>query len=362
MIEIDTAVDLTHPADLVWRALTDRELVARWFTEVEAVAGARGRLLVCTAGLAGFDAAVDAEVTERREPELLALRCDEAGRRTRLTCTLTSTTEGCRLVVREVLEHGTWPADQRDRREQYYDQALTGRLPAILDWLAFQQVDLRRGDPAVTAQLPVTELIDDEPAPAGRSRGPLLIAVLAGAVLAAGLAVWAVLPAEPDPAAGTDPAPLPAPTAATATTRLPRAALPVRPKPSAGSGSARPSRTPTAKPSGATASLPPAAGVLTARYATVSTRIFGYTGEVVVDNAGSAAANDWSVVVTLSEGGTIAGASGADWRQDGQTVTFTGAPVPAGGSETFTFDVRDGDPLTKAPESCTLGAAPCAAP
>lgn len=105
MIEIDTAVDLTHPADLVWRALTDRELVARWFTEVEAVAGARGRLLVCTAGLAGFDAAVDAEVTERREPELLALRCDEAGRRTRLTCTLTSTTEGCRLVVREVLEH-----------------------------------------------------------------------------------------------------------------------------------------------------------------------------------------------------------------------------------------------------------------
>ncbi len=66
------------------------------------MAGARDRLLLYTAGLPGFDAAVDAEVTERREPELLAMRCDEAGRRTRLTCAVTPTAEGCRLSVREV--------------------------------------------------------------------------------------------------------------------------------------------------------------------------------------------------------------------------------------------------------------------
>ncbi|GAA4568952.1 hypothetical protein GCM10023176_24440 [Micromonospora coerulea] len=359
MIEIDIAVDLSHPAHLVWRALTDRELVARWFTEVEAVAEGEGRLLFHTAELAGYDASVDAEVTERREPELLALRCDEAGRVTRLTCAIIPTAAGCRLAVREVLEHGRWPAEQRAGREQYYDQTLTGRLPAILDWLAFQQVDLRSAEPAATAELPVTVLPAGGAARAGRIRRPVLLAVLAGAVLATGLGVWAVLPAERPDAAATDPAPLRMPTVASATARPPRAAVPARPTPTAGARSARPSATATAAPSRVTTAPAPAATV-TARYRTVSTRIFGYTGEVVVDNAGTTAVKDWTVVVTLSKGGTIASATGADWQQDGQDVTFTGPPVAAGRSRTFTFDVRDPDPLSKAPEACTMGDAPCA--
>jgi hypothetical protein len=99
---------------------------------------------------------------------------------------------------------------------------------------------------------------------------------------------------------------------------------------------------------------------VTARYETASTRLFGYTGEVVVDNSGGTAAKGWTVVVTLADGSTVDDASGADWRQDGQTVTFTGPPVPAGGTRTFTFEVRDADPRTKAPESCTVGDDPCA--
>ncbi|WP_446220447.1 SRPBCC domain-containing protein [Micromonospora sp. IBHARD004] len=355
MIEIDNEVGLFHPADRVWRTLTDQELLARWFTEVEPVEGARGRLLLHTAGLPGFDAAVDAEVTERREPELLELRCDEAGRRTRLTCTIIPTAEGCRLSVREALDHGTWPAEQRARREECYQQALTGRLPAILDWLAFQQVDLRRGELGDTARLPVTAAIG-EVSTCRRSR-PVLIAVLAGAVLAIGLAVWAVLPTERQPVAGSDPAPLPVPTVANAATRPARAAVSAPPRPTTSTAVARPARS-VAKPSRTPTALPPPAPGVTARYTTQSTRIFGYTGEVVVDNRGGAPAEDWTVVVTLAKGGTIAGASGADWRQDGQAVTFTGPPVPAGGSQTFTFDVRD--PLAKAPEGCTVGDAPCA--
>ncbi|RZU75384.1 uncharacterized protein YndB with AHSA1/START domain [Micromonospora kangleipakensis] len=357
MIEIDNEVGLSHPADRVWRALTDRELLARWFTEVEVMAGAGGHLLLCTAGLPGFDAAVDAEVTERREPELLELRCDEAGRRTRLTCAITPTAEGCRLSVREAPEHGTWPAEQRVRREATYQQVLTGRLPAILDWLAFQQVDLRRGEPGETAQLPAIGTVGDAPEPAGRSRRPVLIAALAGAALATGLAVWAVLPTERQPAAGSDPAPLPVPTAATAATRTSRAAASAPTGPTTSTAVARPTRS-AAKPSRVPTAAPPPAPGLTARYTTVSTRIFGYTGEVLIDNPGGAPAKDWTVVVTLSKGGTVAEASGADWRQDGQAVTFTGPPVPAGGSHTFTFDVRD--PLTKAPEGCTMDDAPCA--
>ncbi|MEV5766886.1 SRPBCC domain-containing protein [Micromonospora sp. NPDC052213] len=357
MSEIGTQVDLFHPAERVWRALTDRELLVRWFAEVEMMAGTRNRLLLHTAGLPGFGAAVDAEVTERQEPELIALRCLEGGRRSRLTCAVTATAEGCRLSVREVLEHGVWADEQRERRAECYRQALTNRLPAILDWLAFQQVDLRRGEAGMTAEMPVTEAFDDEPASAGRRSRPLLVAGLAGAALAAGVAVWAVLPGEPDRAAG--PAPAPGPTATTAPSGSPRSTPSARPTRTATPDATRPSRTPTARPSRTPTSAAPSGAAVTARYETVSTRLFGYTGEVVVDNSGGAAAKDWTVVVTLAEGGRVSDASGVDWRQDGQSVTFTGPPVKAGQSRTFTFEVRDSDPATKAPEGCVVGDDPC---
>ncbi|MER7335824.1 MULTISPECIES: SRPBCC domain-containing protein [unclassified Micromonospora] len=357
MSEIGTQVDLFHPAARVWHALTDRELLARWFTEVEPKAGTPNRLLLYTAGLPGFDAAVDAEVTQRQEPELIVLRCLERGRRSRLTCAVTATAEGCRLSVREVLEHGDWADEQRERREECYQQALTNRLPAILDWLAFQQVDLSRSEAGMTAEIPVTEVFDDEATPAGRRSRPLLVAGLAGAALAAGVAVWAVLPAEPDRAAA--PAPVPAPTATTIPSSSPRSTLSARPTRTATPDATRPSRTPSARPSRTPTSAAPSEPAVTARYETVSTRLFGYTGEVVVDNSGGAAAKEWTVVVTLAEGGTVSDASGADWRQDGQSVTFTGPPVKAGQSRTFTFEVRDSDPTAKEPEGCAVGGDPC---
>ena len=203
-------------------------------------------------------------------------------------------------------------------------------------------------------RLPVVEAVAD---PSAGRRGPVLIAVLAGAVLAAGLAAWAVLPTERQSAAGSDLAPLPVPSAATGETRPQRAAVSARPR-TATSTAARPTRSATTPSQTPTALAPPAAGV-TARYRTASTRIFGYTGEVVLDNSGVARAKGWTVVITLSKGGTVASVNGADWPPSRPAITFTGPPVPAGGSRTFTFDVRDSDPLTKAPEGCTIGADPC---
>ncbi|MEV0808816.1 SRPBCC domain-containing protein [Micromonospora sp. NPDC050200] len=356
MNEIGAQIDLSHPSDRVWQALTNPQLLTRWFTETEVVTEAPRRLLLHTAGLPGFHAAVDAEVTERRAPELLVLHCQEGDRRTRLTCAVTPTPEGCRLSVQETMEHGAWPAEDRDSRERYYQQTLTGRLPAILDWLAFQQVDLRRGEGRPTTELPV---IGAAPAPTDRRRRPVLVAALAGAVLATGAVVWALLPDAPDPAAGPDPLP-PPPTAATTGSPALRATPSTRPTPTAASSAARPSRTPTAAPSRTPTSVAPATTAMTARYQTTATRLFGYTGQVVLDNPAGPAAKDWTLVVTLAERGTLTSANGADWRQDGQTVTFTGSPVPAGRSQTITFDVRDTDPRTKAPESCTIGDDPCA--
>ncbi|MFF3855355.1 SRPBCC family protein [Micromonospora sp. NPDC002575] len=358
MIEIGARIDLPHPTDRVWRALTDPALLARWYTEVEPAAGRPGRLLLYTAGLPGFDAAVDAEVTERREPDAIALRCQEAGRRTLLSCAVSPTPEGCRLTVRETLEHGAWPVEQRVRREQFYQQTLTGRLPAILDWLAFQQVDLLRDQGPPTAEMPVVETPGGAASPRRRRRAAL-VAALGGGVLATGLTAWVLLPPGPDRAAAPQPATVP-PVATTAASGTPRATPTARPTPSATRSSARPSRSAPPTPSPTPTPAPATQAPLTARYETVATRIFGYTGEVVVDNAAGAAARDWTVVLTLPSGSTIGDVEGGEWRQDGRSVTITGPAVPAGGSQSVRFDVRDADPFVKAPEACAVADTPCA--
>ncbi|TDB70295.1 SRPBCC domain-containing protein, partial [Micromonospora sp. KC723] len=221
MTEISAQVDLAHPADRVWRALTQRELLVRWFAEVGADAGTRDRLLLHTTGLPGFDVAVDAEVVEHREPESLVLSCDEAGRLSQLTCTLTRTVEGCRLSVTETLEHGRWSAEQRADRERYYQHAVSGRLPAILDWVAFREVDLRRAEGPPTAELPVATLLGDPVR--GRRRRSVWLAALVGLALVAVAAVWAVLPTRPRPVAAPGPVPAP-PSSATASSPPPRPA------------------------------------------------------------------------------------------------------------------------------------------
>ncbi|MEU5908201.1 SRPBCC domain-containing protein [Micromonospora sp. NPDC047467] len=359
MIEIDAHVDLSHPPDRVWLALTDRELIGRWFAEADMVEGVPDRLLLHTAGLSGFDANVEVEVTERRVPELLELSCDEAGRLTELTCVVTATRQGCRLTVREVPTHGSWSAEQHEPREQQLRQALTVRLPAILDWLAFQQVDLRRGEAGMTTELPMIGAFG--PARA-RRRLRALVAALVGVVLVVGLVAWMTLPDGPKQTAATvssSPTTPESSAPAAAPSAPPKATPSARPSRTAASPTASPSRTPTAKPSGKPTAAPPPPPPLTARYG-IEGRLFGYTGEVVVNNPGRAPADQWFVVVTLAEGSSVDDVDGADWRQDGRAITFTGPAVPAGGSRTIRFDVRDGRPKAREPVGCTVDGNPCA--
>jgi len=360
VIEIDAHVDLSHPPDRVWLALTDRELIGRWFAEADMVEGVPDRLLLHTAGLPGFDANVEVEVIERQVPELLELRCDEAGRLTELTCVLTPTAQGCRLTLREVPTHGSWSAEQHGPREQQLRQAVTVRLPAILDWLAFQQVDLRRGEAGMTAELP---LIGGVGAARARRRRRTLVTALVGVVLVAGLVAWMTLPGGSKQAAApvsSSPTATSEPSAGAATpTAAPKATSSARPSRTVASPSTSPSRTPTAKPSRTPTAAPPPPP-LTARYDTDSSRLFGYTGEVVVNNPGRAAAEQWSVVVTLAEGSSVDDVEGAEWRQDDRAITFSGPAVPAGGSLTIRFDVRDGRPKAREPVGCTVDGNPCA--
>ncbi|MEU7585387.1 SRPBCC family protein [Micromonospora sp. NPDC049230] len=364
MIEIGAQVDLSHPPDRVWRALTDRSLLGRWFAEADTVEGVADRLLLHTAELPGFEANVEVEVTERQEPTLLVLACDEAGRLSELTCAVTVTTQGCRLEVREVTTHGAWSAEQHDPREQQVRQALTVRLPAILDWLAFQQVDLRRGDGGMTAELPLVGPRDASGRTRRRRR--TLVVAVAGAVLVAGTAAWLTVPPESKPAAAPAPTTSPSPSVTAGKTAVAPTATPsARPARTTASATTRPSQTPSATPSRTPESAappppPPPPAAVVARYATESSRLFGYTGEIVVDNPGGAPVADWAVVVTLGEGTTLDDVDGANWRQDGRAITFTGAAVAAGGSQTISFDVRDSRPKARGPESCVIGGQPCA--
>ncbi|MBM0275932.1 cellulose binding domain-containing protein [Micromonospora tarensis] len=362
MIEIGAQVDLSHPSDRVWRALTDRKLLGRWFAEAETVEGVPDRLLLHTAELPGFEADVEVEVTERLELELLVLACDEAGRLSELTCTVTPTTQGCRLEVREVSTHGAWSAEQHEPREQQLRQALTVRLPAILDWHAFQQVDLGRGDTGMTTELP---LVGARGRSGGtRRRRRVLVAAVGGAVLLAGTAAWITMPTESNPAAAPAPAGTPSPSVPADEVTVAVSATPsTRPsRTTTAAPTTRPSRTPSAKPSRTPSSAPPPppSAPMTARYETDSSRLFGYTGEIVVDNPSGVPVADWAVVVTLAEGTTVDDVDGANWRRDGRTITFTGAPVAAGASQTISFDVRDSRPKARGPESCTIGGQPCA--
>ncbi|MFG2052591.1 cellulose binding domain-containing protein [Micromonospora sp. NPDC048930] len=346
MIEIDTDVEVFHPADRVWQALTDRTLLAKWFAEATTVPDAPDRLLLRTAGLPGFDADAVVEVTQLRVPELLVLRCREGDRQTLLTATVVPTGHSCRLTVHETLEQGEWDAD---RRAEHHQQAIGVRLPAILDWLAFQQVDLRRAEGGLTAELPVVRTRTG----AGRRRA-VLVGGVALVAVAGGVAVWAAHPEPPTPA----PAPATTPLVMPSTRSNPPEAGPSRSPRAATRSSAAASPSPTATPSrtrAASASPTP----LAATYQTISDRVFGYRGEVVVSNPGGTPKQTWTVVITLGSGATVGNVNGAQATQDGTVVTFTGAAVPAGGSTTFRFDVRDPDPLSQAPKGCTIDGSPC---
>ncbi|MFU8850784.1 SRPBCC domain-containing protein [Micromonospora sp. SL1-18] len=355
MIEIDIEVDLFHPPDMVWRALTEHALLAKWFAESAPQADQPDRLLLRTAELPGFDADVEATVVERQAPERYVLDCREGDRGTRLTCQIVPAGHGCRLSLREVLVHGEWDTDQRARRSEYHQQAVTVRLPAILDWLAFQRVDLRRAEGGLTAELPVVRLLGDVRTHAGRRRAGVIGGGMACLALAAGAAVWLTRPAPRLPEATPQSAPLLVPTP---TSRTPSAA-PSQTAPTAARSSDAPTPAPIHKPTRTSSATRTPAARLSARYQTVADRGFGYRGEVVVTNPGSTAKQGWAVVVTLGEGDAINSVNWAEWRQDGRVVTFTGPAVPAEGSTTFRFDVRERNPRVKAPEACTIDGSPC---
>ncbi|MEH1014744.1 SRPBCC domain-containing protein [Micromonospora sp. CPCC 206060] len=374
MTEIRTAIDFRHPPDRVWQALTDRRLLAQWFVEAELLpdettdgdrtptgggtatpglpagtaAAAGGTLLLHTADLPGFAGPARVQVIGCREPRSLVLRWTEPERSGLVECTLDTTSNGCRVALRETLESGGWTPAYRRQRQESYQQVLTNRLPAVLDWLAFREVDLE--PPATAGTTPV--------APSGPVtppwRRPALVAVTAGVLVAGAGGLWLTgqggQPADAGSSSPTSPVGEPTgPDGAPSRALTPAARATTRPGPT---------RTATDRPTpraARTTGGAPTAGDFTARYTTVDTQALGFTGQVVLDNDGPGTARDWTVTITLGALGRVTGVSGAEFAQQGRTVTFTGAAVPRGRSRTFQFEVTGIDRTT----SCTVDSTPC---
>jgi uncharacterized protein YndB with AHSA1/START domain len=347
--EVQTDIELSHPAARVWRALTDRQLLPQWFAETELEPHVGARFQMRPVDLPGVDGPIDGELLELDEPHRMVMRWHEQERQSRVVWELTPTQKGCRLTFRQSCEQGRWEPEDRDRRQQSYEQMLAGRLPAVLDWLAFREVDL-----GATRLLPITALAAEAPPKRRARRGWLVVSVAAGLLVVGGGAATVLVrergvepaSAMPGPALtdAADGGPVPVTASPSAQPRV------KRPEPSASPSRATP--TPTG-PASSRASL-------TARYAMVSKRLFGYTGEIILKNDGDVATADWTVTITLPGDATVARTSGAEYRQSGRTVVFTGPAVGADRSISFQFEVTGETGLSKKqPDSCAVNGQPC---
>jgi uncharacterized protein YndB with AHSA1/START domain len=388
--EVRAQVDLDHPVELVWRALTEPPLLARWFVEADirprAGAAFRLRAPAGQAALAGFDPMTLAEVTAVDAPRELVMRWRSDQMQTLVTWSLEPRSGGCRLTVTQVGFLGVRGTERRAALKATYERLYGERLPAVL-------AELAGGPPASLPPLapPVART--------SRVRNGrwLAVAGVAAVVAAIGTALSGLLPARTaDPVDARPGAPLaPAaqpttgpggsdgPDGSTDPLGTPGWPGPDGPghsgtAPSAGPAApgaipGRPAGTPPPVAEGTTVAPPPGSApspappvptlagpaVLSATYRTIEPGVLGllaFRGGITVTNSGGTAASGWAVALTLPAPPTTAS---APYVRNGTTYTFSGGRLAPGQSVSFTYDLL----LTVgsgAPTACTIGSTPCA--
>lgn len=376
MTQLRTSVDLRHPADRVWQALTDPELLPKWFASVQPRPSSISRFELRPVDLPELADRVTVELVELDPPRRLELRWPESGQHTRLVCELTPTADGCQLTVTQSDDQEPWDLADPDLRERCYQRVLETRLPAVLDWLAFGEVDFPAPpsgpEPAAGSVLAVPTLTTGKAA-APTGRGSAASARRSRYRLGAGLAVVALLVGSVVVAVG-----LVNGRAAQSPTGAPRAAdrgptdgagsaSPTPRTPAVGVAPVQPSRsatpTPRRTPGTGASRTPGRTGQprLAARYATVDRDLLDYQGEVVVTNEGDGAATGWTVVITLPGVAEVSSATGADYRQEDRRVTFSGPRLAADEAVTIRFEVKqDGLLGPKQPSGCVVADRDCA--
>jgi uncharacterized protein YndB with AHSA1/START domain len=114
---------LTHAPDEVWRALTDPEVVGRWWTAYGDLRPEVGHRFTLDIGPWGLQ---ECEVTEVMPGELLAYTFGEGTVNTTLTWRLIAEGTGTRVL----LEHAGWDLDTEMGQRGY--QGMGGGWPHVL--------------------------------------------------------------------------------------------------------------------------------------------------------------------------------------------------------------------------------------
>ncbi|WP_290869665.1 SRPBCC domain-containing protein [Hamadaea sp.] len=387
MSEISVDVDLPHPPHRVWRALTDRRVLATWFmqTDLEALPGAVGRAF--PSGIPGFTGPFDIEVVSVGPERLLVMRWRGDQLHVEVRWELEELTGGTRLRVSQTGFLGVNGTLRRRELRRAYQQLFGEELPAVLDRAVTGEPRViprqRVQQPVVAAvgvenELPSAAPRDDlsdpsdpwalsdpsvmagvghAPTPvdedslattapphgfAGRlaTAFPLQERVRAAAItVTVALIVvtvgwlWLTRPVHVDapsdayPVATHEPGiNLPAQSPFVLPSGAPTGAGTVAPSTTGTPGvSASPSGSPTVETS--TSGTPPVQPALTAEYATQSsTGLLGYkvAVTVTVHNPGTSPHSGWTVVLTVPSGATVDSNSGSvQVSKSGGQVTIT---------------------------------------
>lgn len=397
MTDLEIAFELAHPPARVWRALTEAPLLSDWLGPCDGPstfdAGERIRLRLD--GL--IDGPIDGELVEVLAPYRLVMRWEGEQLHARTVWELVETADGTRLSMSV---SGFLGLPTGVRRQQWR-AGLTSRvevgLPLVLAELAVASAAVRDALPAresLFAAIAAIEQIDVGtpkppaadiprqhtggvapvvPLPARKPRRTWLVAGVAvgAAVILVATATALVLSAtRPEQVAGrVAPDELRHPPTLTPAAEPPAQQAVGTPAPSRGPATpaARPSRTAvTGGPGGPAAPVPvqpaqPSRPSLRASYTVERTGLLGTTGYKVtarIDNPGSVPVGDWRLTFTLPGGQKASTVSGAQYRQDGATATFTpGEAVPPRGSITVSFEVSG--LLAGEPSGCTIDGRSC---
>jgi uncharacterized protein YndB with AHSA1/START domain len=149
--EIRLDVDLSHPPERVWRAITDAKVLGQWFIRggVRPVAGHRFRLR--PEGQAGLDEPIDVTVVEAEPSRRLAMRWQAPELDTRVSITLSRVSGGCRLTLRQSGFLGMQGLMRRRVLHRTYTEMFGRRLPDTLNRLAGDDGRRRAPGAATTA-------------------------------------------------------------------------------------------------------------------------------------------------------------------------------------------------------------------
>jgi uncharacterized protein YndB with AHSA1/START domain len=136
MAEVRLEVELAHPPERVWRALTEARLLGEWFMPTDLAPREGGRFTLTPGDLAGFAGQLSGQLTELSPPHRMVMVWQGEQLHTRVSWEVAAVPGGSRLRVRQTGFIGAPGAVRRRALQETYARLFTRQLPALLDRIA----------------------------------------------------------------------------------------------------------------------------------------------------------------------------------------------------------------------------------